>query len=157
MSRSIVEAFLPAVFNTISLIEKTIRTCPKKVWDMKSGKWPVWQHLLHVVAAWDYFVPGNPTHLPPPLTSGMAELENAERYVIPKGPVINYMNEVLAKVFRFLDNLTDEELSQINEKISPEDCSVSFARTLSMIASHPLYHLGFVDAALLICGYKESV
>jgi hypothetical protein len=147
MSQEIIlSSFKPPIDSAIDLTEKFIEVCPDELWTEKSGGWPVWLHLAHALWASDFFVPGESSPLLEGLTLDQIRLVEPVGQPAPKKAVLTQLQTVRTRISSFLQKLDDADLPKANEKIA--NFGWTLGRTLTVLASHPLYHLGYCDAVL---------
>lgn len=156
MSQAIVNGLKGPIDNSFALLAKFIEVCPENIWAEKSGGWPVWQQVYHVVGAVDFFisVPG----LPPsePLAKpAFGELSEVADITVAKNQIKTAVDEAQARIDKYVATLTDEDLAKRNEHLfAAANMDMTVAATLSLLAAHTLYHLGSCDAALRDNGLK---
>ena len=136
--------------HAFGLASEFVKVCPEDVWGRKFGGWPVWQQLFHSFASLDFFLrPAGAGEEPPLFEAGVAELKKTPAETPAKQVLQDFITKAQAKVSGYVAGLDDAALSQKNEGLSARfDRDVTHAFTLSLIASHTMYHLGACDAAL---------
>jgi hypothetical protein len=149
MSREIISALKAAADDSLGLVAKFVEVCPDDLWTAENGGWPLWLHLSHAVWGNDFFTPGESCPPPEDLTVEQIRLVAPPTRPVAKAAFSAYLEKVKARTSVVLDALTDVDLPKINEKAKNVlKLDWSLARTLTLLSGHPLYHLGYCDAAL---------
>lgn len=151
MSRDIVNAAQGSYRHAISLFDRFVEVCPDAVWNEKSGGWPVWQHMVHVLTAMDFFVRDEGEEpIPCPVDADTGRLVRvAEGSPLSRESLNTYALAVKARADAFIQALTDADLAMKREAVSKGmGRDMSNVAVLGLLADHIFYHLGYGDAAL---------
>jgi len=160
MSRCIVTELAANFERTHGFYLQFIDQCPDELWAEKFGRWPLWQHIVHVYGCVEHFVLQDgqqPTPYPCKVIDIVA-FEFAEDAMVDKAAMRAYMLTTKANADTYIDTLTDAMLGEKNAGYSARrkhgtgDCS--HALTLSMLAGHAYYHFSILDTALREYGCK---
>jgi uncharacterized damage-inducible protein DinB len=154
MTRDIVEALAGSFKDSANLISRLIEECPQDLWSEKAGLWPIWQHLTHACQALAFFCPGESPSLPVGVSPEIASLNEVGTAQVSKEALSDYLKASLAVADSFISGLSDDDLTKKNEKIKAFGLDWTIAKTLVLLSSHFLYHLGGADAVLRSHGHK---
>lgn len=152
MSHAIISALKAPINQSFGMLSQYIDVCPENIWMETSGGWPVWQQVYHAITAVAFFTNGPDTA--PPATLIEEKYCGLQSCAPPAIAITREdMKDVLAKALQDIDALVagmdDADLTSRNEGIYQRiGMEVTMAGTLTMLASHTLYHLGSCDAAL---------
>ncbi|MDR2352071.1 MAG: DinB family protein [Deltaproteobacteria bacterium] len=149
MANPIIDSLQSEINGYFNLLYKFLDVCPLKLWNSTFGGWPIWQQLYHTLWVNDLFIP---LESPPPLVDIPAEVTTLK--VKGESPIpVDKMKKIIAESHKltlaYLDSLTDQDLSAINNKVrNVMHQDWSHAATIAKLSSHALYHIGIFDAAL---------
>jgi len=152
MSNELVKSVMGPVETSFALLKKFIEVCPENIWAEKTGGWPVWQQVYHVVGAVNFFILGvdEQPQGPAPLTSPeVGGLKEVAAEAVSKEKVAAALEAAQDQVAKFAASLSDADLIKKNEGIfARAKMDMTFAGTITLLAGHNFYHLGSCDAAL---------
>ena len=150
MSREIVDALKPPIDRAFLFIDRFIDTCPDDIWVEKSGGWPVWQQIYHILTSVDFFISAPGESGPTPLVSSEeAGLRKVAETTVAKSDIKSACQAAKERVEGYMAGLTDADLAKRNDGIFERaKMNMTHAATLSLLSGHGLYHLGSGDAAL---------
>lgn len=150
MAKAITQGLEDTIMHAFGLVNEFIKVCPDTIWSKKFGAWPVWQQIFHPFASIDFFLrPIDAQPEPDLFAPGIAELKISLNDAPSKDMIKAYVEKAQARVAQYIAGLDDAALAAKNEGLSARfNREVNHARTLGLIASHTMYHLGCCDAAL---------
>jgi hypothetical protein len=148
MSRSITDSLIAAATGSLGQISALIDALPHGLWDRPIGGWPAWQHAIHAIWGDEFFTPGQPVAPPAGLSPDVLQLKAIGMSPPPKSEVKAYLAAVTAKIEAFGKTVVDADLSKPNVNTAKIGLDWNLATTLSVLSSHPSYHLGYGDALL---------
>ncbi|MDR3153818.1 MAG: DinB family protein [Deltaproteobacteria bacterium] len=153
--KTIAQSLKPPVDHALILIHRFILECPEDLWGAVTGGYTAWQHVAHAISAEDFFTPGESVPKPKNVTDDELHLKRTGTSAVSKDEITAYFEAVRKKVSGFIDSLEDKDLAAVNEATSKAvKLDWTIAHTLALLAAHPLYHLGYLDALLKNNGHK---
>ncbi|MDR3205141.1 MAG: DinB family protein [Deltaproteobacteria bacterium] len=149
MSRSVIDGLLPLVEDSLNFLTKLVSACPDDLWCAKAGLWPIWQHIVHAVSTVDFFLPYEaPLPLPAPLTAEVVRLSEIGSAHPTKEDILAFIQKGKEKTINYAATISDSDLAQPNDKLKAFNLNWSLGRSLTSIATHCQYHLGYADSLL---------
>ena len=152
MSHTIVTALKEPINQSFGMISQYIDVCPENIWVEKSGGWPVWQQIYHLITAVAFFTSAPDVQ---PAKTLVEEKYCGLRAAAPSEVVITReemkvaLTQALQDIDALVANLEDSDLTSRNEGVYTRiGMEFTMAGTLVLLASHTQYHLGSCDAAL---------
>lgn len=156
MSREIVIAVQEPFQHAFSLLETFIEICPEAIWKETNGGWPVWQQVYHALTALDFFVRApDAAELETPLPPDVGGLMKTNTETLSQEQANAFAATAKLRAEAYISALVDTDLARENTGLTHRiGRKMSHGATLGMLASHTLYHVGSVDAALRDHGLK---
>ena len=150
MAKVITQILEGNIMHAFGLVNEFIKVCPENIWEKKFGRWPVWQQLFHPFASIDFFLRSDTAEPEPALFEpGVAELKDISMKAPAKALVKEYVEKAQARVLQYTAGLDDAALAEKHEGLSARfGRDMTHAATLTLLASHTMYHFGSCDAAL---------
>ena len=128
------------LFHNVSTM---LKTCDMAV---LFSNMPIWKHVYHMLHSCDrWFI--NPNHYeePPFHEPDLNSLEYPNEKVLSRGELILYFESIKVKIFDYLENLTDDQLSDY-----PSNCSYTRMALILGQFRHLYAHLGNINATTVI-------
>ena len=143
MSRVLVDIITEQTGRMFYNIGIMLRTCNL---DFALCELPVWKHAYHMLHSCDqWFI--NPRRFGEPAfhTPGLNSLNQADENALSREDLLNYCENIKQKIFAYLGNLSDEQLSE-----KPEGCE--YARLSLILGSfrHTYAHLGNINGTTIV-------
>lgn len=150
MSRDITNAIQGPYRYSWSLLIQLIDTCPDKIWNETRGGWPFWQQIAHTLAVLNFFtLAENEDALPAPCDMDTLMLKVQGSCAVGKDAMREYAEAVRISVDRWLDSLTDNNLTKVHTVLSKKfGRDVTYGAVIAMLGNHTCYHIGSCDAVL---------
>jgi hypothetical protein len=147
MSEPIVEALKDGLSGNFFLFDKFVTDCPKDIWELKFGGWPIWQQFAHSLFVNIIFLPGEPKNdLLPGVSQEVATLKEIGSTPISQESAKKSLEDIKNATLQYLDKLKDSELPSVAKKMGDND--FTHAKIINLLGGHIMYHLGVFDAAL---------
>ena len=143
MSRVLVSIIANDVKRMFYNVEIALRTCDL---DFVLCELPIWKHAYHMLHSIDQWFINPAEYSEPPFhTPGLNSLNQFDSNALSREALLQYFSSIKQKVLAYLDDLSDEELSE-----TPEGCR--FTRLTLILGNyrHTYAHLGNINATTMM-------
>jgi hypothetical protein len=132
---------------TVEMLRRAIEACPEEVWAEQDGNLPLWEHAFHAVVWIDAWLrlAGEPFEKAVFHCQAAVGMKPGAQPVVTREQMREYLNAVVMRRNRFLDELTDATLLErdgvMGDKFTRADRLVGQIR-------HVQHHVGCMSAIL---------
>lgn len=153
MSRVLVTQLHSPFDQAFGLLLQFMDVCPDDLWAEKNGGWPIWQQMYHLLTNIVAF-----TENPDPAPALPAEyevelpvalLQKQATGLCPKNIMREYAQKCKKRADGYIQSLDDSKVMEKNATVSKLfGIDFNHLSTITLFATHSMYHLGTFDAAL---------
>ena len=120
MSKDIINALQGPYNHAYALLAQFMDTCPENLWEETNGGWPVWQQVAHALAVLNFFIleKEDDQFLPAPCDINTLMLKEQGKKPVTKAAMKQYGEAVKAAVDGWLANISDADLTRLQERVS---------------------------------------
>jgi len=135
------------VFQSISMLEKVIETCPDDLWNKKASGYVFWQQLIHTFAGMYGWLREDKLEVVPPFSTFngkniYSEFENEPEIMLTKADVKKFFDETKETVEKWFNGKDDDWLKS---PFKQYEKWTNLDSTVGQI-NHVMYHIGHFDA-----------
>ncbi len=159
MSRVLVTQLRVPFDQAFGLLLQFMDICPDDLWAEKNGGWPVWQQVFHLLNGMAAFTenpepaPALPAEYAVDLPTGL--LQKQATGLCPKNVMREFAQKCKTRADGYIQSLDDTTVMEKNATISKLfGIDFNHLSTITLLATHTMYHLGGFDAALRNRGLK---
>jgi len=129
------------------MLHRTIRLCPKALWDDRSIGEPFWQRVYHTLFYLDFYLSESPASFDKPtfVDDGAANLEHYQGSVPARQQLLEYLGSVSQRCEKALTGVTTAALAGKN---TFPWTGATLAHRLIYNIRHAQHHIGDLNAVL---------